>query len=416
MGDFLNLVYDDWDDDAMSPNGNGVKNFGSNNFRVFDGLLFFFNFHQIERYRLKDIPKYPDKKFYYVMSHIHELRYMLHKDETYPLTQEVIDMVKNNKNLYVVFVNEHEVETKEGLIMLDKKLLGLGLDTSQFWMINNNSKLEENKRDIGTKINVRTVGMLAMKSARELIDLGDYQFKVDKESKFFLTHNRTPKPHRYALLCLLRSNNILRDVDWSLVMGYTFKERGWQKDYISFYQDIFTKREMKMMLGHIRYFGDIDMKKSIYEEEYTWFDDFKGGMNMHWNKVFDIRTYENTYVNITTESGFFYDEIHLSEKSYKPFYFHQYPLILATYKHLQTLKEKYDLDVFDDIIDHSYDLEPDPRKRFFMFFEEIKRIYKNKDFFIKNYESYKDRFMANQEKIKNIIINDEDNKFFKSLM
>ena len=60
-------------------------------------------------------------------------------------------------------------------------------------------------------------------------------------------------------------------------------------------------------------------------------------------------------VNIVTESCYLEDEIHITEKSMKPFYFYQFPLFLASYGHVKHLKERFGFDVFDDILNHSYD-------------------------------------------------------------
>lgn len=79
---------------------------------------------------------------------------------------------------------------------------------------------------------------------------------------------------------------------------------------------------------------------------------------------------------------------------------------------------KMGLDLFDDIIDHSYDLIKDDGLRFKAICKELDRIEKIKTEFIKNYSSYKDRFYKNREilikaarkhKIKDI-------QFFKNTM
>ena len=51
------------------------------------------------------------------------------------------------------------------------------------------------------------------------------------------------------------------------------------------------------------------------------------------------------------------------------------------------MKEEYGLDFYDDIIDHSYDDEPDHKKRLIMIIEEIKRINNKKDELIEFYKN-----------------------------
>jgi hypothetical protein len=49
MGNFLNLVYDDWNQNAPVPGINGERDFGANNFRRIDGLMQFYNFQNFKR-------------------------------------------------------------------------------------------------------------------------------------------------------------------------------------------------------------------------------------------------------------------------------------------------------------------------------------------------------------------------------
>ena len=63
-----------------------------------------------------------------------------------------------------------------------------------------------------------------------------------------------------------------------------------------------------------------------------------------------------------------------NKKNIKPFYYYQIPLIVAPYNHLKALREIYDFDFFDDLIDHSYDYEKNPVKRIKLIFNEINKI------------------------------------------
>jgi len=80
------------------------------------------------------------------------------------------------------------------------------------------------------------------------------------------------------------------------------------------------------------------------------------------------------------------------------------------------LKERFKFDVFDDIINHDYDNEPDNKKRLKMVFDEIVRLNNKKeelkDFYIKN----KQRFIDNKNRVVEISNSDKDTDFFISLM
>ena len=63
----------------------------------------------------------------------------------------------------------------------------------------------------------------------------------------------------------------------------------------------------------------------------------------------------------------------MTEKSYKCFALNQIPIWLAPYRSVACYRQ-LGFDVFDDIIDHSYDLEPDPELRVGMVADQIQKI------------------------------------------
>jgi hypothetical protein len=146
------------------------------------------------------------------------------------------------------------------------------------------------------------------------------------------------------------------------------------------------------------YFLNIEQKKSIYEEQYEWFDDRDNTDYINWGETYETLSYKNSYFNITTETEFDTTEIHVTEKSFKPFVAFQFPLILASPGHIHEIRKRYDFDWFDDVIDHSYDNIQNNRDRIFAFANEIKRINDNKNFFIEFYKNNKQRFIMNNLK------------------
>ena len=91
-------------------------------------------------------------------------------------------------------------------------------------------------------------------------------------------------------------------------------------------------------------------------------------------------------------------------------------MILATHNHIKAMKEKYDFDFFDDVINHSYDNEPNQKKRFIFFTNEVKRLYNNRESLIEFYEKNQFRFENNKNKVISIMNNVSDYEFFKSLL
>jgi hypothetical protein len=65
------------------------------------------------------------------------------------------------------------------------------------------------------------------------------------------------------------------------------------------------------------------------------------------------------------------------------------------------MRYEYDLDFFDDLIDHSYDDEMDDAKRFHMIVNEIKRLSNMKEEISLYYKSNTDKLIHNHNFIKN---------------
>ena len=155
-------------------------------------------------------------------------------------------------------------------------------------------------------------------------------------------------------------------------------------------------------------------QKSKYENDYN-FDE--GGHRYDHNDSYKVKTYSNSYINITTETNFLSPYIvHITEKTFTPFNFYQIPIFVATYQHVKYLKDMYGFDMFDDILDHSYDNEPDERMRLIMFFNEIKRLNENKELLITFYKNNKERFIYNKEIVVKINNSKRDYDYFKNLI
>jgi hypothetical protein len=69
----------------------------------------------------------------------------------------------------------------------------------------------------------------------------------------------------------------------------------------------------------------------------------------------------------------YWDRLFITEKTVKAFAYHQIPIFLATLNHVQHLRD-LGFDVFDDIVNHDYDDEPDVEYRIQKIANEIERI------------------------------------------
>jgi hypothetical protein len=119
--------------------------------------------------------------------------------------------------------------------------------------------------------------------------------------------------------------------------------------------------------------GDpLDIDQVILDE----FDAIKETLPSYSNVSYDIahdECFYNSYVNFITETTASNSVVFISEKTFKAFRSGQFPLWLSgphTVKYLRDLG----FDVFDDIIDHSYDNESNLKKRIDIIHQEIDRL------------------------------------------
>jgi hypothetical protein len=357
------------------------------------------------------------QNYYYIINHAGEFIGDFFENGMTPFNDGVVNCLKKCPNFYVMFLTEHEPDCEDSFVKILNFVRDNEINEKQIYVVNNNYKLPEYNEKYQSKINVHTIKFVPHSSTKVLENVGGCDFEPVKEGKFFQLFNKSPKIHRYALLCFLKKHNLLDQINWSLVPGYDCRP------IESYYYPLFSKEDRDMLDEEIKYFNDLHFKRSDYEITKDWFNEFSE-VN---NKDFPVwmhtpeysKNYENTYINIITESMFLdiNNNIHISEKTFKPFYYYQIPLILSTHNHIKMVKLKYDLDFYDDLINHSYDEEPNQRKRLDMFVNEIKRLSENKKTVIDYYKNNKQRFIDNKQRITNILkIVDDDYLFFESLI
>jgi hypothetical protein len=412
----FNVVYDNWNSDLRTFKGN-LSNYSvrGDRYRFVEGIFRFYDYYNdIRNCHINEVQINKNENFYYFINCdvIHE-----EFKRTFNVPEEIKELHRKNKNFNIVLLNEHEFETKKFISHLDRILKNDNIDTERIYLWNNNSKLEEYKNEVGTKINVYSLEFLVKFISDHMINFNRKPELIkEKEGDLFLCHNRGPKPHRYALLCALKKNNILNDVDWSLVLGWYKKEMMYGNDEKIFYSPLFDQNDFNDYIEEIEYFRSIDLKKSKYEEDKDWFNKTNDGKHIEWKNVYQVLTYEKTYINIVTESCYELQEIHITEKSVKPFFFYQLPLFLSSYNHVKYLKSRFGFDMFDDLINHDYDNEPDNKIRFKMFVKEIERLHNMKDVVMDFYKKNEDRLIENHKRVISIYNSKKDIEYFNSLI
>jgi UDPglucose 6-dehydrogenase len=424
----FNLVYDVWDELTNTSIPNGKKYFNRDNV-ISDGvsLLNHCNVHTdrneftTKKCRVDEVKRKPNENYYYVVNY-HEPtsfivdyveeydgKFKLNSSEKELINSDIKQMLRDLPNFFILLITEHEPTNEIEFVKILKYFELNNIDLNKVYCINNNSNLDEYKKKYDSKINVYKINFLLYCKIRDLKDAGGCYFEPEKYGKFFVTFNKSLKPHRVGLLNLLNKEGLLNDINWSFVPT---EDKNFDSNFLN---DVLEKDEIDET-----FINGLDYKLSDYERDiYSIDENNKGQVSQTLTHIENFESYINSYVNITTESAFDRQKntIHISEKSFKPFFYYQFPIMVASQHHIKKMKELYELDFFDDIIDHSYDNEPDHKKRLKMIVKEIKRINDNKDLFVRFYRNNQDRFENNKQKTIGLLdfIN-KDYDFFKSLI
>lgn len=417
----LNLVYNKWDDETEKPIPNGSWD-ASNLISHFLNDSLKYNKFELKNCRLEDVYKNKDEKYYYFYTHgrdelLQIFTLKLDSETKLPFDIDILNCLKDCPNFYFVYITEHEPDNEIGFRILQEFIIYNKLNEIQFYVINNNAKLDEYKIKYNSEINVHSIQFIPHSSTKVLDYVGGCNFVPQKTGKFAMLFNKSSRSQRASLLCLLMKNGLLNQMNWSSIPPYKTKIDKW------FFKDLLNDDDINNIESEINEFSKLEIKVSDFEEEKNWFTKHNQPNMEGLPKIMTIpeypKNYENSYINIVTESKFFkrHNVIHITEKSFRPFYYYQIPLIMATVGHIKKMRDRYDLDFFDDIIDHGYDSIKNDRDRIFAFVKEIERIFKNKDQIIEFYENNQERFENNKIKIiKNLDLVNDDYEFFKNLI
>jgi hypothetical protein len=288
--------------------------------------------------------------------------------------ESVFDKVKDKPNIKIVFSNFHEGTNQNPffsrLILFKDKF---NLATNQIVVVTNNKHSELfNKHGIKVIHKPYLFGFLVDHyrdikhtsidyKGTEIGLLNVNQYLESEKKKFFLTYNKnTTKTFRIQLILWLIKNGLIDDSYVSILIK----------------NNNFNKREL----------DSNEIELNGLAEYYDEFD--KIGFNVldwdypnHKNDVFSNLKYTtkshyaDTYFNIITETSFENNSLNLTEKSFKAFAnCHPFLIIgdMDTHKYLQSLG----FELYDDLIDYSFDSMPDNQKRLNDALGQIRKVHK----------------------------------------
>lgn len=373
MDSILNLLFEEWDNEKPIPNGNKF------------GCRFPYCSEYIQTNNIKLIQLDYVSNVYFPID-LNTDFYSIFNEGFF--SQQILSLI-HHKKIKVLLLREHEGGGNhiEFFVKLFEFIKNHNLDASSFYLTFANKKLNEyyykSIGDVGMNIHISDWLLehtsLIMNDAIETNKLNElgYRFElpsfVDSNRKFnFLCLNRVPKAHRVSFLAKLIKNDIICNVDWSMLFSpneflqFYGEQKKDNKNIFSIehFSAYFDRDELEMLEKELKYVF-YTKKKSIFEPEskaiYQYFGDTK---STHFKK-----SYDNSYCSLVTETSFENNEEHLTEKSFKPFINLHLAVFLAPYKHLERLKQ-YGFKTFGEFWDEGYDEIESPMDRM----REVSRV------------------------------------------
>lgn len=336
-------------------------------------------------------------------------------EETIEIPKSIVSKYHDGFKISFLFFTTDECDNPDSVEIFSDYLDFLKINQKHFYLSTANLLLDKNKKEYNSNINVNSNNILLSNVSKRLdTTAADYKF-VSSRDKLFQCYNNMYKPHRLGIYTFFNKENLTDLVDLSFLEHTSFD---YHHDYI--FKEILGNDLKKNKEWHKIASKSIKNKISLKSNFEDINSDNKTGRQLYTSALHEVATKQNLYkhafINIVTESQYVWKNvIHITEKSILPFFFYQIPIIIATAGHVQCMKDRYDLDFFDDIINHSYDSVEDNVLRFQKITKEILRLSKMQkeiqEFIIKNQK----RFEKNKQIIKNIHKSNYNKDFWKSL-
>jgi len=184
-------------------------------------------------------------------------------------------------------------------------------------------------------------------------------FPVEKKeiSNRWISLNRNTKLHKVLAVCYLLSKDYYRNGDISFKMDVQTLSRFHQYKNIAKVATLSNELKRNLMKGFIR-FKEKDFNLLSIDDFAKSDDRVADNYNTNIKPV-----YENIGIEIIPGSIFFEKSPLLSEKELQPIYGQNFPIYLNGPGMVKGIKKFLDIDIFDDIIDHSYDEIENPFER-----------------------------------------------------
>lgn len=221
-----------------------------------------------------------------------------------------------------------------------------------------------------------------------------------QSEKTFICLNRNVRDHRVVTLSYLFGSGVAEHGMISSLYHNSQNKSMTFLDHIPWqfgpeHDEIRTKilQGSEIMKSHDDYITD---RPDIYRVYGTKINDNLGNFE---NRLRSL--YQNSFVEIVTESSFAPSCFILTEKTAHAFYGCNFPIILSGRGAIAHLRE-IGLDVFDDVVDHGYDLIENPFDRIVTAIDANRRLLTDCDYAKKSWKDCESRFENNVKVMRNI--------------
>jgi hypothetical protein len=205
----------------------------------------------------------------------------------------------------------------------------------------------------------------------KFVDLTPYCFRFDRNKykynvclkklgpsvKNWICFNNQPRIHRILILSYVLSKNIDK-FGYIFASSKIYEKIRYHKKIYSLYQTIFQfdiQTALKLNAGY----KVLKNKSFEVAELVPYYFDFKFIDNYNNNL---IEFYEKTKLELICSTTFSEPTLCFSEKELQCFYGRNFFIYFNSFGSIQRLRE-WGFDVFDDVVDHSYDIIEDPSER-----------------------------------------------------
>lgn len=310
----------------------------------------------------------------------------------------VFSKLSNKPNVKLLFSSFHEGANVDKFILELIKLKNeFGLSKNQIILVTINYIAQNYNKEITVICKTFLLNDLAEKYKivfdNPIVEYGvgilyPKEYVDTPKDKFFLSYNKNAtRIHRLKFILWLVKNRLIDDTLYSLLIKNNKSDYG----IFSFLSNI----EFEELRGLWGYFDMLDeLGKNVLDWDY----DININDSLYSDVMYTTKShYGRTVFNVVTETTCVNDSCSLTEKSFKPLA-NCHPFLIIGDRFVHAKLREFGFELYDDLIDYSFDMVYDSTERFNLVLKEIKRIYSlGEDYILDWYKKNIDKIKKNQD-------------------